>query len=44
MFRKSNFVKRLYGAANASTEIATVAETSTRVSMHMPESIVSIFL
>ncbi|XP_050444732.1 molybdenum cofactor biosynthesis protein 1 isoform X2 [Cataglyphis hispanica] len=33
MFRKSNFVKRLYGAANASTEIAAVAETSTRLQL-----------
>lgn len=32
MFRKCNFVKRLPGAANASTDIAAVAENSTRVS------------
>lgn len=32
MFRKCNFAKQLYGAANASTKIAAVAETSTRVS------------
>ncbi|XP_029662091.1 molybdenum cofactor biosynthesis protein 1 isoform X1 [Formica exsecta] len=33
MFRKCNFVKRLYGVANASTEIAAVAETSTRLQL-----------
>ncbi|XP_070155914.1 molybdenum cofactor biosynthesis protein 1 [Polyergus mexicanus] len=33
MFRKCNFVKRLYGVANASTENAAVAEISTRLQL-----------